>query len=241
MTTGSAVLLAERDGDVVVLILNRPAAANAINEELNNALVAQLDAAGADDGVRAVVLAAAGERTFSAGADLKEFADLERGAASRKRRALLLRTLAAVVDVGKPLVAAVQAKALGAGCMLALLADEVIAAEAAQFGMPEIAIGMASPIGVSVIGARGGRNAVQCMVQGGKTLDAQAARALGLVDEIVETERLRTKSLERARALARLSGPAYAGNKQWLNRELRGALDAAAVEAGRLQDAAPRA
>lgn len=231
-------LLAMRDGELLVLTLNRPDKANAMNEELNNALVAQLVAADEDDGVRAVVLAAAGERTFSAGADLKEFAELERSTASRKRRALLLRTLTAVVDFGKPLVAAVQAKALGAGCMLAFLADEVIATDTAQFGMPEIALGMASPVGVAVVGARGGRRAVQCMVQGGQTLDAQSAYALGLVDEIVETERLRTNSLERARSLARLSGPAYAGNKRWMNRELRAALHAAVAEAERLQEAA---
>lgn len=234
-------LLAMRDGELLVLTLNRPDKANAMNEAMQEALAGQFAAASADDAVRAVVLAASGERTFSAGADLKEFAELERSTASRKRRALLLRTLIAVVDFGKPLVAAVQGKALGAGCMLAVLADEVIAADTAQFGMPEIALGMASPVGVAVVGARGGRRAVQCMVQGGQTLDVQSAYALGLVDEIVATEKLRSKSLERARSLARLSGPAYAGNKRWMNRELRAALHAAVAEAERLQEAAPGA
>lgn len=239
--TASTELLIERAAEVLILTLNRPDAANALNSALQDALVAQLGEAQSDDRVRAVVLAAAGERCFSAGADLKEFAELGRGAASRARRALLVRTLAAAIDFGKPLVATVQAKALGAGCMLAVLADEVIAADTAQLGMPEIALGMASPIGVTLIEARGGRSAVQRLVQEGETLDSQAALALGLVDEIVPVARLKSGSLERAQALGRLSGPAYAGNKRWMNRGLRAALDAAAGEAERLQELAFRA
>lgn len=231
-------LLSERDGELLVLTLNRPEKANAINEEVNDALVAQLERAGGDEGVRGVVLCASGTKCFSAGADLKEFSELERAAAARKRRALLVRTLNAFLDFPKPLVAAVQAQALGAGAMLALLADEVIAADTAQIGMPEIKHGMPSPIGMVLVAARGGRAAAQRLVQGGESIDARHAHALRLVDEVVEMDRLRTRAMERARALASRSGSAFRFNKEFFNRELRAALQAAAAEAERLQDAA---
>ena len=129
-------LLVARDGDVLVLTLNRPGKANAMSEAMQDELVHQLEQANQDAGVRAVLIDAAGERVFSAGADLKEFAELDPEVAARRRRELLVRTLVCAIEFRKALVVAVQAKALGAGCMLALLADEVVMADTAEFGMP---------------------------------------------------------------------------------------------------------
>lgn len=230
------MLRVERAGTVLVLALDRPGAANALDSALHGALVAELGAAGADAGVTAAVLAADGERTFSAGADVKEFGELDAADAARRRRELLLRTLLAVLDFAKPLVAAVQAQALGAGCMLALVADEVIAAESARFGFPEVRLGMPSPMGAAVIAARGGRAAAQRLVQTGEPLDAPGAMELGLVDQVIAPARVRERAIERATALGALAAAAYAGNKKWMNGELRSALLRAAAEAGRLQD-----
>ncbi|MSP95847.1 MAG: enoyl-CoA hydratase/isomerase family protein [Betaproteobacteria bacterium] len=229
-----SVLLAQLDGEVLVLTLNRPEKANAMNEAMHDEFVAQLAKAHEDDGIRAVVLAGAGERTFSAGADLKEFAELERSAAGRKRRVLLVRTLMAAVDFPKPLVAAVGAQALGAGCMLALLADEVIMADVAQLGMPEIKHGMPTPIGIVILAARGGMQVARQMVQRGEPVDAQRALACGLADEVTQAKKTRSRALERARALAQLPGVAFKPNKHFMNKSLRAALNDAAVEADRL-------
>jgi enoyl-CoA hydratase/carnithine racemase len=228
------VLLAQRDGEVLVLTLNRPEKANAMNEALHDEFIVQLRKAREDDGVRAVVLAAAGERTFSAGADLKEFAELERSVGARKRRVLLLRTLNAAVDFPKPLVAAVGAKALGAGCMLALLADEVVMADTAQLGMPEIKHGIPTPIGIVILAARGGMSVARQMVQRGEPVDAKQALACGLVDEVTAAGKTGSKARERARALALLPHIAFKPNKHFLNKSLRAALDEAAAEADRL-------
>jgi enoyl-CoA hydratase/carnithine racemase len=222
-----SALLAGRDGELLVLTLNRPDKANAMNQEMNDALVAHLEVATADPGVRAVVLASSGSRCFSAGADLKEFTDLERGAASQKRREFLVRTLLALIDFPKPLVAAVQAQALGAGCMLALLADEIVAADTAQLGMPEIKHGMASPIGLAIIVARGGRAVGHRLVQGGESIDGQKALELRLVDEIVPLAKLEKRAVERARALGALPGAAFQINKAFMNAQLRAGLEAA--------------
>ncbi len=232
--TDSQPLLDERAGEVLVLTLNRPEKANAMNEDMHDALVSRLESAGKDDGIRAVLLASSGERVFSAGADLKEFAELERSAGARKRRALLVRTLLAALDFPKPLLAAVQAKALGAGCMLALLADEVIMADSAELGMPEIRHGIPTPIGIVIVAARGGMSVARQMVQSGESIDARHAHAMGLADGLVSYSSLKVNSMERARALAALSGPSFQANKKFMNAGLRTTLQAAAAEAERL-------
>jgi enoyl-CoA hydratase/carnithine racemase len=232
--TGPRILLTAQDGAVLVLTMNRPEKANAMNQAMHQALVSGLEAAGRDTGVRAVLLCASGSKVFSAGADLKEFAELERRVGARNRRALLMRTLYAALDCPKPLVAAVQAKALGAGCMLALLADEVILADTAEFGMPEIMHGMPTPVGVAILAARGGMSVTRQMVQSGAPIDARRAHEMGLADGLVNFSSLQVNSMERARALAALSGPAFEANKKFINAPLKAALQAAFAEADRM-------
>lgn len=227
-------LLAARDGNVLVLTLNLPQKANAMNEAMQDELVRQLESANQDPGVGAVLIAAAGARVFSAGADLKEFAELDPEAAAGRRRALLVRTLMTATDFSKALVVAVQAKALGAGCMLALLADEVIMADTAEFGMPEIRHDMPTPIGVVILAARGGLSVTRQLVQTGAPIDARHAHAIGMADRVVSSSSLQADSMESAKALAALSGFAFQANKKFMNAGLRAALQAAAAEAERL-------
>jgi enoyl-CoA hydratase/carnithine racemase len=232
--TNLQTLLAGRDGAVLVLTMNRPEKANAMNEDMHNALVAQLESAGKDSSIRAVLLSAAGTRVFSAGADLKEFAELERSDGARKRRSLLLRTLNAVLDFPKPLVAAVQGKALGAGCMLALLADETVMADSAELGLPEIKHGIPTPVGYVIAAARAGMPIARQMVQGGEPVDAKKAYAAGLADAVVNFSSLKLISMAQARAWAALSGLSFDANKKFMNAGLRAAVQAAFAEADRL-------
>lgn len=233
----SNALLAAREGDVLVLTLNRREKANAMNEAMQDELVRQLELANEDAGVRAVLIAAAGKRVFSAGADLTEFAELDAGVAARRRRELLVRTLITAIDFSKALVVAVQAKALGAGCMLALLADEVIMADTAEFGMPEIKHDMPTPIGIVILAARGGMSVARQMVQSGASIDAGRAQAAGMADSVVIYSSLKQNSMARAKALAALFGSAFQANKRFMNAGLRAALQSAAEEAAWLQSA----
>jgi len=227
-----SLLLAERSGDVLVLTMNRPEKANALCEALQDALVAQFRECG--DDVRAVVLAASGGRVFSAGADLKEFSELERTVAAGKRRALLRRTLETLLEFPKPLVAAVQGKALGAGAMLALLADEIVMGENAQLGLPEIVHGMPTPVGYAIVTARAGMPVARRLVQTGESLVARSALAAGLADVVTDEGNEKAKALEIAAGLAPRAGPAYQVNKRFMNAGLRAALDAAFAEVERL-------
>jgi enoyl-CoA hydratase/carnithine racemase len=212
-------VLSEMNGDVLVLSLNRPEKANAMNEAMQNALVEKLS------GSNAVVIAASGAKIFSAGADLKEFSELDRAVAAKKRRELLKRTLYAILDYPGPLVAAVQGKALGAGAMLALLADELVMADTAELGLPEIKHGIPTPVGYAIVAARGGMSVARRMVQDGESIGP------GLADFVSDFDSLREKSLERARALAALPADAYRINKKYINAPLKVALAAAFAEA----------
>jgi enoyl-CoA hydratase/carnithine racemase len=215
-------VLAEREGDVLVLTLNRPEKANAMNEAMQNALVEHLSSS-----QHTIVIAGSGSRIFSAGADLKEFSELERGLAARKRRALLQRTLNAILDYPKPLVVAVQGKALGAGAMVGLLADELVMAESAELGLPEIRHGIPTPVGYAIVAARAGMAVARRMVQDGESI------GVGLADFVCESSLVKEKALERARTLAAFPGNAYAINKRFINTPLKAALAAAFSEADR--------
>lgn len=227
-------LAIERRGEVLCLMLDRPRSANALDAALQRALVEALAAANADASIRAVMLTAAGERVFSAGADLKEFSERDAGEASTLRRECLRSSLLALAKFDKPLLAVVRGKAIGAGCMLALLADEIHAAAQASFSLPEIRLGMATPVGAVIVAARGGRRIAQHMTLTGEPIDAQAALAHGLVDTVHAADRLDEAAMARAHALAALAGPAYAQNKHWINSGLCAEIARALDEAARL-------
>jgi len=216
-------VLAEREGDVLVLTLNRPEKANAMNEAMQAALVEKISSSNS----KAILIKAAGEKIFSAGADLKEFAELERGVAAKKRRELLKRTLNAILDCPKPLVVAVQGKALGAGAMVGLLADELVMAQTAELGLPEIRHGIPTPVGYAIVAARAGMAVARRMVQDGESI------GVGLADFVFEAQELKNKALERAKTLCALPADAYRINKQFINAPLKAALAAAFSEADR--------
>jgi enoyl-CoA hydratase/carnithine racemase len=216
------------EGGILRLTLERPQAANALDRALQEALVVALERAAADAAARAVLLTASGGRVFSAGADLREDLGPDAG---RLRRALLVRTLLAVLDCPKPLLAVVRGKAVGGGAMLALLADEVLMEEGASLSFPEIAIRMPSPIGAAIVSARGGRAAAQWLVQSGRPMSAAEARVAGLADAVHPDAALDGMAQGRAGSLAVLDGHAYAVNKQWMNAPLRDAMHRAAAHA----------
>jgi enoyl-CoA hydratase len=216
-----------RDG-VCLIAFDRPASANAVSIAMHAGLVAMLAAAANDANIGGVVLATRHPRIFSAGADLKELADLPRAQLSAMRRDALVTTLDAMLDFSKPLVCAVQGKAIGAGWMLALVADEIVAGPSAAFSLPEIRHGMPTPIGVSLLESRVGRGRVHAFVQTARVLEAQDALLSGLLDHLVGESAVLNAANERIRALASFPAAAYAVNKRFINRTLRSELARAA-------------
>src|SRR5438128_958899 len=177
-----------REGAVLTITLNRPDVLNALNAATHKALAAALKEARADD-VRAVVITGAG-RGFCVGQDLTEFRDATGDIADRLRASYHPNILA-IRALGKPVIAAVNGAAAGAGLSLACACDIRIAADAAVFVPAFVNIGLVPDSGGSFFIARllGSARAFEWMTSG-RTLTAAEAQAWGLVSEVVEADSL---------------------------------------------------
>jgi len=193
-------ILVDRPGPGVVRItLNRPEVRNALRTQMLAEIAAELGAAASDDGTRAVVITG-GITCFAAGADLREMAPLGPVEVLTHERQRHWRAIAAFP---KPLIAAVNGYALGGGCELALCADIVIAGTNAQFGQPEINLGMIPGAGGTQRLARvAGKPLAMLMVLTGWPIDAQAALAAGIAVEVDEPESALARAVEIASAIA---------------------------------------
>jgi enoyl-CoA hydratase len=192
------ILVSEVVDGVLTITLNRPEAYNALRTQLLSELadVLQQCSDNDNDSVRAVVITG-NEKVFAAGADIKEMAALDAVGVLNDPRVLHWRRIA---QFPKPLIAAVNGFALGGGCELVMHADIVIAGDNAQFGQPEINLGIIPGAGGTqrLIRTVGKSMAMQ-LVLSGEFISAQQARDFGLISEVTIPER----SLERATELAR--------------------------------------
>jgi len=204
-------------GDGVALIrLNRPAALNALNDALMNALTAALDAAEADGAVRAIVITGS-DRAFAAGADIKEMAT--KSYADVYGEDFITRNWERVTRCRKPVIAAVAGYALGGGCELAMMCDFIIAADTARFGQPEITLGVSPGAGGTQRLTRFvGKSKAMDMVLTGRMMDAAEAERCGLVSRVTPLAELLPTAMEAARKVAALSP-----NAVMLTKEMVGA------------------
>lgn len=225
MTTDQAELLVTYQDGVMWLTFNRPNKANALSlpvlAEFNRALK---EAVPRDD-VRAVVITGAGERNFSAGADLSSPPG-DAAAHQAKRRTEFSAALMALVDFRKPVVSAVNGSACGAGMMIPLLCDAVIAAESARFSLPEINKGLPALPGVAIVKDRFGSALAADLVLSGRWMPAAEAHTRGVVREVVTAANLQAAAQQAALALGAFDAAAYAADKALLNRTLKADLAA---------------
>jgi enoyl-CoA hydratase len=198
----SELLRDVKDG-VLTLTLNREERRNALNRAVLEALEAALAAADDDPEVRAIVLRGAGEKAFCAGADLAEMLSHESIEASRRHFDGLARVIRRMHAIGPPVIARVPGYALAGGFGLAVACDFTIASESAQFGLPEIGIGIL-PLMVSapLYRALGSRKALLDLVLTGRRVSAREAHALGLVTRVVPDGELDVTVAELAATLA---------------------------------------
>jgi enoyl-CoA hydratase/carnithine racemase len=175
------ILLVERHGSAVHLVLNRPEVRNALSSELAEAAAAELAAAIADETCRCVVIRGAGG-SFSAGTDLKERRTLDAdGKWAQSRR--LWALVRSILDSPKPVVAAIDGWCLGGGFELALACDLRIATEAAVFGFPEMTLGAYPGGGGAVLLPRlVGIAAAKRLLFAERRIKGREAQAIGVVD-----------------------------------------------------------
>jgi enoyl-CoA hydratase len=197
------VLCQKSDDGVALITLNRPEAMNA----LSNALVVQLceivESIENDSGVRVAVITGAGDRAFSAGIDLKELGggtnNLEQSMNADARRNAAL----AIMHSSKPYIGAINGVAVTGGLELALVCDMLIASSTARFADTHAIVGLMPGWGLSQILPRkiGAARAKEMSLLG-RFIDAQTACDWGLVNRVVEPERLLNETLDLARAIA---------------------------------------
>lgn len=192
-------LAVTRDGPVARVTLDRPRLHNAFDEELIAALARAFEGLARDDSARVVLLAGAG-KSFSAGADLNWMRrastyDEERNREDARALEAMLR---AIDDCPKPVIALVQGAAIGGGMGLVAACDVALAAEGATFATSEVRLGIVpaviAPFVVRAIGPRQARRYFQTAERFG----AAEAHRIGLVHEVVPTERLEARALEIA-------------------------------------------
>jgi enoyl-CoA hydratase/carnithine racemase len=200
MAAGEELVLAERREAVGVARLNRPDARNALSPELMQELVDLLEAWDADPDVRCIVIAGSNEY-FAAGADIKAMRD-------RSFQEALLSPLAAawqkIWAVRTPMVAAVSGYALGGGCELALSCDMIVASETAEFGQPEILLGIIPGAGGTQRIARvAGKQRAMELVLTGRRISAEEAARYGLVNQVAGKKDWLERAVEVASVISR--------------------------------------
>jgi len=214
------LVLSERRGAVALLTLNRPDKLNAINVPVIEALDAALDAAEADDAVRAIVVAGAG-RAFSAGFDLDMGMGEGKPHPADVRRALEndFRLIMRFWDSPKPTVAAVHGYCLGSSLELAVACDITIAAEDCRFGEPEVKFG-SGIVALLLPWLAGPKAAKYLLLTGEDRATAAEMQAIGLVNRVVPAAALLDEAVALASLIAANDAQAVRLTKLAINRSL---------------------
>lgn len=216
--TTEPVLLVEDVGPIRRLTMNRPDALNALSGELIDALSAALDGAAGDEGVRVIILRGAG-RAFCSGYDLNEdagagtkdavgwYEELEHSAAEMLK----------FFQHPKPIIAQVHSYCLAGGCDLMLVCDLCVCSDDARFGEPEIRFG-SGVVTMVMPWVLGARKAKELLFTGEDRIDAQEARRIGLVNQVVPADRLDEATLALAEEIAKNDPFAVRMQKRAINR-----------------------
>ena len=199
-----ATIIYEKDGNAAWITLNRPDVLNAQSDELRAEVTQALERAGLDDEVYVVVLTGAGEKAFSAGADISQFpsrypVDVITAKARR-------RPYETIREMPKPVIAAVNGLALGGGCELVLACDLVVAADTAKFGQPEIRVGVIPGCGgTQMLPRLMGEKRAKELIFTGRMMDAGEALGYGIVNRVVPLAELREATQQLVSDLLRNS------------------------------------
>ena len=189
----------ERDGGVGIITLNRPKVLNALGPQLLTELVDALEEFDRDPEVRCIALLGS-DRAFAAGADISTMAD---ASPIQMLRDNTFARIERIRELTTPVVAGVSGFALGGGCELAMACDLIVASETAQFGQPEINLGIIPGAGGTQRLPRAvGKAVAMDMVLTGRTLSADEARDAGLVARVVAPEAWRDETLAVCRTIA---------------------------------------
>jgi len=231
--TGESLLIVRTRGAVRSLILNRPAARNALSADLMRALQMALDEAAADRSVRVIVLAGNGP-AFCSGHDLKELR-------SRRARAFhasifeqCSRLMITIARLPQPVIARVHGMATAAGCQLVATCDLAIASTEARFATPGVNIGLFCSTPMVALSRAIGRKGAMEMLFTGEPIGAEQAERIGLVNRAVPPGRLDAAVDDLAQRIAGKSGRVLAIGKEAFHNQIDMDLERAYAYASRV-------
>lgn len=211
-------ILVEQRDKIAFITINRPNQLNALNKNTIAELNKALSSANEDASVRVVILTGSGEKSFVAGADIKEFADFsiaQGGELAQKGQELLFSY---IENMSKPVIAAVNGFALGGGLELAMASHIRIASTNARMGLPEVSLGVIPGYGgTQRLAQLVGRGKANEMVFTAGMIKADEALTWGLVNAVVEPEELLAKAEEIATKIIANSGSAISSAIRSIN------------------------
>lgn len=212
------ISLTHADG-IATVTINRPRTLNALNAATIAELGQAIDEIAANDEVRVLVITGSGDRAFVAGADIREFNAIEDAVDGTRLSRATHAVFQRLVDLPKPVIAAINGFALGGGLELALACDIRIAAETAELGLPEITLGLIPGWGGTTRLARlVGPGRAKLMILSGERISAAEAYHAGIVERVVPAASLMQDVQQLASRLAAQPVLALAAAKQSINR-----------------------
>jgi enoyl-CoA hydratase len=208
----------ERNKEIGIITLNRPETMNALDTEMFQELREVLTGLGKDNRTNVIIIT--GGTNFCAGADINELKGMSPVEAEVFSR-LGHNVFDLLENIGKPVIAAINGYALGGGCELALACDIRIAGDNAKFGQPEVGLGLIPGFGATQRLTRlVGIGWAKEIILSGRTIDVIEAESIGLVNSVVDDDKVMDKAEEMAKALAQKSPLAIKMAKDLINKNL---------------------
>ncbi|MBD8083615.1 enoyl-CoA hydratase-related protein [Chryseobacterium caseinilyticum] len=204
-------IIVEKEDKISVITINRPTSLNALNAKTIRELSEAFESLDKDEEVRVVIITGSGEKSFVAGADIKEFTDFGQKEAEELARNGHTSLFNKIENLSKPVIAAVNGFALGGGLELAMACHIRYASENAKLGLPEVTLGLIPGYGgTQRLPKLVGKGLANEMIFSAKMIPATRAKEIGLVNEVYPVEELLTKTKELATTIANNSPMAIA-------------------------------
>ncbi len=211
-------ILLQTEEKISIITINRPESLNALNAKTIQEISTALDQLNSDSSCRAVIITGSGEKSFVAGADIKEFSDFGQEKAEELARNGQNSLFNKIETLSKPVIAAVNGFALGGGLELAMACHIRYASENAKLGLPEVTLGLIPGYGgTQRLPKLVGKGLANEIIFSAKMIPAQRAKEIGLVNDVFTIEELLTKTKELAKTIANNSPMAISKAIQAVN------------------------
>jgi len=212
------ILLEQIETGLYLLTINRPESYNALNDPTIQDIDSAITIISEDPDARALILTGAGEKAFVAGADIKAMQNLN-GIEAQRFSDHGMKTFRKFELLDIPVIGAINGFCLGGGCELAMSCDWMIAADTAQFGQPEVNLGVTPGLGGSQRLTRLiGRARAMEMIMTGNTINAEQALSWGLINHIYPADQLMDEAIQLGRTIAKKGPLAIKLSKQLIQR-----------------------